>query len=125
MLAAMGIAANSPGIKIPYTIIPGNDGPRWLLPNRNELAQTILREWRPYSAAARLNWAIVRLVARLGALRFLPGTMQTRLPETAGRQLLSHIGQEADALPPVILVGSYSRNLLVFLANPSQGLNAV
>ena len=127
ILAALGIAANSPGINIPYTIIPGNDGPRWLLPNRNKLTRTILREWRPYSPAARLSWAGVRLVARLGALRFLPGTMQTRLPATAGRQLLSHIGQEADASPPVILVGNLSttRKLLVFMVIPSQGLDAV
>ena len=127
ILAALGIAANSPGIGIPYTIIPGRDGPRWLLPNRNGLTQTILGDWRPYSAAARISWAGVRLVARLGALRFLPGTLQTRLPATTGRNLLSLIGQEADASSPVILVGNVSttRKLLVFLAIPSQGLDAV
>jgi hypothetical protein len=125
ILAALGIAGNGPEINVPYTVIPGNNGPRWLLPNRSELTQTILKEWRPYSPAARLNWAGVRLFARLEALRFLPGTRQTLLPATAGRQLLRHIGQEADALPPVILVDKYERKLLAFLLGTSQELNAV
>jgi hypothetical protein len=127
ILAALGVAADCPGIKFSYSIIPGNDGPRWLLPNRNELTQTILREWRPYSAAARLSWAGIRLLARLGALRLLPGTRQTQLPATVGRHLLSQFGIEGDAFPPVILVGnpSATRKIIVFLADPTQGLNTV
>jgi hypothetical protein len=127
ILAVLGIAAANPDGKIPYTVIPGNDGPRWLLPNRNALTHTILREWHPYSAAARLGWAGVRIAARLGALRFLPGATQAQLTADAGSLLLHHIGYEAYASPPVILVGSptATHKLIVFLVDPLDGLNAV
>jgi hypothetical protein len=123
ILAALGIEGANPDNKIPYTVIPGNDGPRWLLPNRNTLTRTVLSEWHPYNAASRLLWAGVRIAARLGALRFLPGATQTHLPANAGSLLLTHIGYEADALPPVILFAT--DKLTVFLVDQRQGLNAV
>jgi hypothetical protein len=124
---ALGLKTACPKAPTPYTIVPGNDGPRWLLPNRNKLTWTILNEWHPYSTLAWLSWAGIRLLARFGALPFLPGTLQTHLPANSGSLLLSHIGHESDALPPVILVGSptATRKLIVFLVNSDHALDSV
>jgi hypothetical protein len=87
----------------------------------------VLKEWRPYSPAARLSWFGIRLAARAGILSLVPRTLQTSLPEDTGSQLHSRMGKANDALPPVILVGnpSVTRKLIVFLAGGGRGPGAV
>jgi Phosphotransferase enzyme family len=123
VLAAMGLAAGGEESDVPYTVIRGNRGPRWLLPNKSRLAPTILREWRPYGLATRLLWRGLRLTARCGALPLTPGTAQVRLPRDAGKRLLSRFGIEDGAAAPVIMVGNTvaTRKLIVFVEIPGRG----
>jgi hypothetical protein len=117
ILSTLGISAEHATATTAYTVIPGEDGPRWLIPNRSEFAQIILREWRPYRPAARLLWLGICIAARTGTLRLVPRTAQVDLPSDAGSQLLGRAGQAVDALPPLILVGNPAptRKLLIFL----------
>lgn len=117
VLAALGIAAGGAETCIPCTVIRGNDGPRWIVPRKSRLAQTILSEWRPYGAMTRIFWLTVPVADRLGMLPLLPGNARATLPSDASRQFLRHVGVRFDAGPPVILVGNnaITRKLLVFL----------
>ncbi|MGA7342878.1 MAG: phosphotransferase [Terracidiphilus sp.] len=127
ILAALGIAAKPSAATTAYTVVPGNDGPRWLIPNRSELAPAILREWRPYRPASRLFWSGVRLAARTGTLRLVPRTTQIDVPVDAVSRFLGYRDLAADAMPPVIMVGnrSVTRKLLVFLVSRGDNLRAV
>ncbi len=127
ILAALGMSADGDRSGIPYTVIRGNRGPRWLLPNRSRLARTILREWRPYGPATRLFWRGLRLAAGCGALPLAPRTEQVRLPGDAGRQLLRRFGFDGAAPAPVILVGNTeaTRKLIVFVENPGRGIAVI
>jgi hypothetical protein len=123
VLEALGLETGGDESGVPYTVIRGNNGPRWLLPNRSRMANTILREWRPYGLATHFLWRSIRAAARVGALPLMPGTTQARLPRDAGKRLLNRFGVEGDAAAPVILVGNTeaTRKLLVFVENPGRG----
>lgn len=127
ILRALGNVSAETGQKVAYTVIPGNAGPRWMLPNQGELTQTILSEWRPYTNAARIYWTGLCMLARVGGLRLLPRTKQVMLPADLGKQLLCAIGAEADVPPPVIFIGSptATHKIIVFVSGPDQSSRAV
>jgi hypothetical protein len=122
ILAALGFTADDAVQGVPYAVLRGRYGPRWLLPERSQLALTILREWRPYGAWARLLWLAAPMAARMGALTLMPGATKSQLPSNASAQFLRRIGREFDASLPVILVGNTvaTRKLLVFLEDRTQ-----
>jgi hypothetical protein len=123
LLAVLGLPTGERESAVPYTVIRGNQGPRWLLPNESRIARTILGEWRPYGLATHLLWRGLRAAARLGMLPLVPGTEQIRLPRACAAQLLGRFGFEAGAAPPVLLVGNTqsTRKLLVFLEAAGRG----
>lgn len=127
VLEALGLVASGEPSGVAYTVIRGNDGPRWLLPQRSELANAILREWRPYGRLTHLYWRGLRLAARSGALPLLPGTERVRLPRDAGKRILRRAGFEGDASPPVVLAGNphSMRKLVVFLEIQARGRVAI
>ena len=110
-----------------YTVITGNSGPRWILPNNPRMNRSVLREWSPYDLASRLRWTAIRTVADCNILRFLPGTKQIVLAADCGLRLLKHLGWDAEVLPPVILVGTptITRKLIIFLLDHEYRLTAV
>jgi hypothetical protein len=123
VLAALGFEASGDESGVPYTVIRGNDGPRWLIPDGSRMARAILAEWRPYGLATHFLWRGLRAAARCGALHLVPGTTRVRLPRDAGTRLLRQLGMEGDADPPVILAGNpqATRKLLVFLESRERG----
>src|SRR4051794_18235898 len=92
--SALGVDTTSCADPVPYTVVPGNHGPRWLLPNVPELTSHILREWRPYGASSRLRWQGIRFACGLGKLHLLPKTSSVLLPGGVGTDILRHIGLE-------------------------------
>jgi hypothetical protein len=127
VLAALGIAADGAQSQVPYTVLRGREGPRWLIPDRSPLVRTILSEWRPYGLLARLSWVAVPMASRLGVLPLLPGAARALLPSNACSQFMSHIGRHFDAGLPLILVGNSiaTRKLLVFLEERSPKRNVL
>ncbi|HEX4029763.1 MAG TPA: phosphotransferase [Terracidiphilus sp.] len=123
VLAALGIGPHPAQARVPYVVIRGHDGPRWLIPQASALACTILQEWRPYTLRAGLMWRTVTAAYRLGALSLMPGAVRAQLPADASGQLLRRAGWHGDADLPVVLVGNDSdtRKLLVFLRDRSRG----
>jgi hypothetical protein len=119
ILAALGIPSSNSEKAIAYTVIPGSNGPRWIVPNRPKLVRAAFREWHPYSQIGRIFWAGTRLLARSGGVRYLPGSTQITLPADAGQQLMQATGWSAEIAPPIILVGNPSpmRKVIVFLAD--------
>src|ERR1700691_1565265 len=86
VLTALGFEASGDESGVPYTVIRGNDGPRWLIPDRSRMANAILREWRPYGLATHFFWRGLRAAARCGALRLVPGTAAPHTPPPSRRR---------------------------------------
>ena len=88
-----------------------------MLPQRGGLTGTILKEWRPYGAAARAFWMGIRAAEQLGMAALLPRAGRALVPADAGTQFLTGIGiGESGGLPAILVGNSVStRKLLVFL----------
>ncbi len=97
-----------------YFIIPGRDGPRWVVPCESGYGLSVLANWRPYSLRARLSWAALLQCYRIGLLRSIPGI------RTVGVEAGSRSGYPSpEEVTPVIYVGTPgpSRKLVVTLVD--------
>jgi len=60
-----GIVAEEPDF---YFVIPGNSGPRWLIPAQSSASASVLSAWKPYSISGQMKWLAIRMAARAGLL---------------------------------------------------------
>lgn len=60
-------------------VISKNGCPKWILPEDAQRAMPVLNSWRPYGAASRLKWSVIRLACRLNAISMLPGVRSETL----------------------------------------------
>lgn len=128
ILNALGINyENVAGDLERYLVIPGNDGPRWLIPARSQAAASALSIWHPYNISSRLKWFAIRMAARTGALqlvRFVPSVAASR---TGALRWFERCGIPSQAGEMVILVGNPSadRKLIAFLLDDEHRIAAV
>ncbi|WP_237067312.1 aminoglycoside phosphotransferase family protein [Microbulbifer guangxiensis] len=55
-----------------FYVIPGNEGPRWILPGTPAIGKAVISGWRPYGFYSKIKWQILRLAYSLGCLRYVP-----------------------------------------------------
>ena len=106
-----------------FFVIPGKQGPRWIVPENPAHGWPALRSWRPYDFASQGKWALLMAAYRAGLLGLVPGIVKIgiAIPVAAN---WSHLGWEAAAAPrPVIHVGTPSggQRFVASLVDPCQG----
>ena len=111
----------------PYLVIPGNWGPRWLIPARPRASAFALSTWHPYTIPSRLKWFAIRMAARVGALQLVGSVSSVAVARSRARQWFERCGIRSQAGEMVILVGAPSpdRKLVVFLLDDAQRIAAV
>ena len=111
----------------PYLVIPGNWGPRWLIPARSRASAFTLNTWRPYTIPSRLKWLAIRMAARIGALRLARSVSSVAVSRPGVRQWFERCGLPSQTGEMVILAGNPSpdRKLVVFLLNDAHCIAAV
>jgi hypothetical protein len=128
ILDALGIdcsvAAEDPE---PYFVIPGNCGPRWLIPAQSRASAPVLSAWRPYSISGRAKWLAIRIAARAGLLRFVGSVSSVAISRTGSLRWFERCAVQSRTGEIVILVGnpSPSRKLIVFLLDDAHRIAAV
>lgn len=55
-----------------FFVIPGNNGPRWLLPNNESIANKVLISWKPYGLLSLIKWYLIRKAYTFKLLSKLP-----------------------------------------------------
>lgn len=56
-----------------FLVIPGQNGPRWIVPSPSSLGKIVLSQWQPYNFASKLKWKGLLLIYALGWLDKVPG----------------------------------------------------
>jgi hypothetical protein len=128
ILNALGIDGGEvAGDSVPYLVIPGNWGPRWLVPARPRASAFALGTWHPYTLPSRLKWLAIRMAARTGALQLAGSVSSAAVSRTGAHQWFERCGIRSHAGEMVILVGNPSpdRKIVVFLLDDAQRIAAV
>jgi hypothetical protein len=128
ILDALGIDCIANGDEpIPYLAIPGNSGPRWLIPARSRASGQVLNAWRPYSISGQAKWLAVRITARAGILPFAGVVSSVEVSRAASLRWFERCAIQSRSGEMIILVGnpSPSRKLIAFLLDDAQGIAAV
>jgi hypothetical protein len=110
-----------------YFVIPGNWGPRWLIPAKTRVSAYTLSTWHPYTIPSRIKWFALRMAARTGALRMLRTVSRVAVSRAAVRLWFERCGIRAQAAEFVILVGNPSadRKLVVFMLDDRHRITAI
>jgi len=132
ILKALGIdySGCAPGAAFeepePYLVIPGHDGPRWLIPARSRAAASVLSSWHPYNLSSRLKWLAVCTAARAGLLRFAGSVASVAVSRREALRWFERCGIRSRTGEMVILVGNPSpdRKLVVFLLRDAHSRDA-
>lgn len=89
-----------------FYVIPGQDGPRWIIPHEPQPALSYLRHSAPYRRSSRLKWAGILAAYRLECLNVLEGIRSIGVDVSAGNGW-AHLGWGEGSDPvPVVYVGT-------------------
>lgn len=113
--------ADKVGQKDRFWIIPGKEGPRWIVPQNTRCGWTVLKQWRPYDLSSRLKWAALMAAYRTGQLGLVPDVVGVGVLGVRDRSW-SHLGWKSDSMPvPVIYAGTPgpTRKAVAHLVNAS------
>lgn len=110
-----------------YLVIPGNWGPRWLIPARPRASAFALSTWHPYTIPSRLKWFAIRVAARAGTLHLARSISSATVSRSGVQQWFERCGIRSQAGDLAILVGvpSPTRKLVVFLLDYAHRIAAV
>jgi len=110
-----------------YYVIPGNYGPRWLIPARSRVAAAVLGIWHPYNLSSRMKWFAIRMAARAGVLQLIPTVSKVNTSRAGALRWFERCGIRSQTGEIVVLVGNPSadRKLIVFLIDAGQHIAAV
>jgi hypothetical protein len=127
ILTVLGIKCSDGEESEPYLAIPGNYGPRWLIPEKSRASISVLDAWRPYRISAQAKWLAMRLAARAGALRHLPSITRIAVSRAKVLQWQQRCGIQSQSAEMVVLVGNPSPDskLITFLLNDAGQIAAV
>ncbi|MCG7587661.1 aminoglycoside phosphotransferase family protein [Photobacterium sp. OFAV2-7] len=101
-----------------FFIIPGNNGPRWLLPDNSNLACCVLKDWQPYSLLSLLKWILIQKLYSLNLISMVPSIGVVNAPFNNCK-----VPGNDDELIPVIYVGTpgYQQKAVATLINTTSG----
>lgn len=55
-----------------FWLIPGRNGPRWLIPQEKKYGLSVFQQWRPYNFASRIKWKVLYVAYYTGRLGLVP-----------------------------------------------------
>lgn len=61
-----------------FLVIPGQQGPRWIVPSYAPLGKSVLTQWQPYNFTSKLKWKGLLFIYTLGMLEKVPGISSVR-----------------------------------------------
>ena len=106
-----------------FLVVPGNGGPRWLLPASQPNLGLVLAAWSPHRWDSRVKWCVLRTADRMGCLSLIPG-MTTSTVVGLDRIDWKALGWNSDTLPvAAVYLGTPgpSRKAVIHLLDHASG----
>jgi len=89
-----------------FWLIPGKNGPRWLIPQEKKYGLLVFQQWSPYDLASIVKWKILYAVYSAGQFGMLPGVRALGISGSSKNEW-QHIGWKKETKPvPIIYFGT-------------------
>jgi hypothetical protein len=89
-----------------FWLIPGQNGPRWLIPQEKKYGLSMFQQWRPYNYTSRIKWKIIYMAYYTGRLGLIPGVKSIGIAKDS-KKAWSHIHWDRESVPiPIIYFGT-------------------
>lgn len=85
-----------------FLSIPGQNGPRWIVPVYARFGKIVLQQWQPYNFSSKLKWKGIRWLYNLGLLDKLPGITSI----TTSSKLNIKTNSRDSYFVPIVYVGT-------------------
>ena len=93
-------------LKERFWLIPGKDGPRWLIPQERKFGLLVFQQWSPYRLDSIVKWKILYAIYSAGRFGMLPGVRALGI-SGCSKNNWEHIGWRKETRPvPVIYFGT-------------------
>ena len=101
-----------------FFIIPGQSGPRWIVPASMHLGLPVLSEWRPYSLVSMVKWNALCFAYANGFLGIVPFVNCV-----SGNYYIQKIPGDSREVIPIIYIGTVGpqQKAVVTLVSPGDG----
>jgi len=102
-----------------FLVIPGQQGPRWIVPSYASLGKSVLTQWQPYNFISKLKWKGLLFIYTLGELGKVPGIGTIDV----GSRASLPIPKMEFSLVPIVYVGTPGpqQKAVVTLVSPDSG----
>ena len=102
-----------------FMVIPGQHGPRWIVPACPRLGMSILTQWHPYTCLSLLKWKGILFFYAMGMLGKVPGIYSVNIGSLGGMRM----PKMDSSFTPVVYVGTPGpqQKAVVSLVSPRSG----
>jgi hypothetical protein len=89
-----------------YWLIPGSNGPRWLIPQEKKYGLSVFQQWRPYKLASCIKWNVLHGAYFAGRLGSIPGVKSIGIA-IESKKIWKHFDWDRKSAPiPIIYFGT-------------------
>ena len=89
-----------------YWLIPGSNGPRWIIPQEKKYGLSVFQQWRPYKFASCIKWNVLHGAYYAGRLGSIPGVKSIGIA-TKSKKIWKHFDWNKESAPiPIIYIGT-------------------
>jgi hypothetical protein len=89
-----------------FWLIPGQNGPRWLIPQEKKYGLSVFQQWRPYKFASWVKWKVLYGAYFTGRLGLIPEVKSIGIAKDS-KKAWSHIHWDRESVPiPIIYFGT-------------------
>jgi hypothetical protein len=89
-----------------FWIVPGRNGPRWLIPQEKKYGVSVFQQWRPCNFTSRIKWKILYVAYCTGRLSLIPEVESIGIARDS-KNVWNHFDWDSESVPiPIIYFGT-------------------
>ena len=93
-----------------FWLIPGRNGPRWLIPQKRKYGLSVFQQWRPYKLASCIKWKVLYGAYYTGRLGLIPEVKSIGIASDS-KKIWKHFNWDNESAPiPLIYFGTSCKN---------------
>ncbi len=85
-----------------FWLIPGQNGPRWLIPQEKKYGLSVFQQWRPYKFASWVKWKVLYVAYYTGRVGLIPEVKSIGIARDS-KKLWKHFDWDRESVPITII----------------------